>query len=188
MKRSARTTAVALSLAAAVTAGAATIALAGSGGTDAAPAVTPTATPATPTQPADPVVAPTPDRVDALPGFGFVRAVDGDARSVTFDAADMLSGDEALAAARDAGVDVSDGLPNDYFIRNDAIDEHTYDLADDVRITVLVNGVEEKVLTVDEWAALVAEQAKGHEGTLYSPYNFTFSGDDIVEVQQQYLP
>lgn len=45
---------------------------------------------------------------------GFVRGYDG--VTIEFDPAPILTGDEAIGAARADGVDVSEGLPNDYYI------------------------------------------------------------------------
>lgn len=82
-----------------------------------------------------PVVA---EPIDTLPDgrhFGFIRSVDAGARTVEFDLAIWLSGDEANAAWQAAGNTGS--VPNDYFVVNDNPKLRTLGLSPDLRLRLL---------------------------------------------------
>jgi hypothetical protein len=147
------------------------------------PATTTTAAPAI--EPA----RPTDGGQDAeLPTFGFVHAVDASVSPnvVIFDDAELLTGDEALAAAReDHGADVE--VPNDYYIRNVSRDKVEHELAADVAITIELAGGEEEVLTPQQWEERITRQAQG-EAPYYEPYHFNWEDGVIVAVRSQYLP
>ncbi|MCV2396452.1 hypothetical protein OEB99_19245 [Actinotalea sp. M2MS4P-6] len=91
--------------------------------TSASGAVTETASPTTPATPST-TVAPTASTTATTSATaailadgdhtGFVRGYDG--TTIEFDPAPILTGADALAAAQADGVDVSEGLPNDFYI------------------------------------------------------------------------
>ena len=67
--------------------------------------------------------------------FGYVRSVDADARTIEFDLAYFLSGEEANAAYQAAGG--TGPVPNDHFVVNDNPKLRTLTLAPDVRLRLL---------------------------------------------------
>jgi hypothetical protein len=68
--------------------------------------------------------------------FGYVRSVDADARTIEFDLAYWLSGEEANQAYQEATGDTGP-VPNDHFVVNDNPLLRTFSLASDVRLRLL---------------------------------------------------
>jgi hypothetical protein len=135
-----------------------------------------------------PAAAPTGGTEAALPTFGFVHAVDTSVSPpvVTVDDAELLTGEAAVAAAReDHGADVE--VPNDYYIRNESREKTEHPLAADVVITIELPGGEEQVLTPQQWEERITGQAQG-EAPFYEPHHFTWEDGVIVAVRSQYLP
>lgn len=171
----------------------------GGGSTSEPPAsTTSTATSTTTTQP------PETTSTTAGPGedtFGFVRSFEatGDATLIQIDEAEMLSGDEAVAAAREDGVIGDDeDLPNDYYIRNPDDSTIEFSVSPDVVVTLQACYEDgECVTTVDvdlaTWSILLGgEDDPGLDWTWYGqgalPYVLTVANDVIVAVSEVYLP
>lgn len=133
--------------------------------------------------------------------FGWLRSFEGTAGTVTVgvDEAEMLTGDEALAAAREDGaIGEDEELPNDFYIRNP--DESTIDLTVSPDVVVTLQACYEggecvttEQVDLDTWSVLLGgEDDPGLEWDWYGsgtlPYEFTVQNGVIVEVEEQYLP
>jgi len=149
----------------------------------------------------------------AEPGREIAFLTQVSATEIVADSAEMLTGDEANQAAFEDGVigSVDEGVPNDYYIRNQDDQLRTLAVADGVTVvlqtsaTGSVSGVE---VPMDEWLALFKadgtpwdyevdevpswpEPHMGYfgAGTKGAPYWLTFDADgNVIEIEQQYLP
>lgn len=133
--------------------------------------------------------------------FGWLRSFQSESGVTTIgiDKAEMLTGDEALAAARKAGeIGPNEDLPNDFYISNPDESVAMFTVSPDV-VVILQACFEqgECVTTVpvdlDTWSVLLGgEDDPGLPWTWYGagglPYVFTVSGDVVVEVAEFYLP
>jgi len=128
--------------------------------------------------------------------FAFVRSLtDG---MLVFDPAEFLTGDEAVAAARAAGVIGADeDLPNDFYIQNlDFGDERQLAVADGVEFTLIgfdtSGALADSPVSVGELAALLSGEADSTE--LYGfipgdlPMTLSLDGDTVTGGSQTYLP
>lgn len=165
------------------------------------PSTTTTAPPTTTTAPTTTTTSPPPTTTapeEVL--FGELVAFVGEDGSVTVTIGleEMLSGDEAVAAAREDGV-IGDGedLPNDYYIRN--LDEElTLPVSPDVSVVLQAcypSGpcVTEETVDLDTWSLLLgAEEDPGLDwewyGAGYLPYWWHVTDGTVTLVQEQYLP
>jgi len=133
--------------------------------------------------------------------FGWVRSFvsDAGATMVAADAAEMLTGEEAVAAAREDGVIGADeDLPNDYYIRNPDESTTEFTVSPDVVVTLQAcydggECVTTEEVDLDTWSVLLGgEDDPGLDWDWYGagqlPYNFTVEAGVIVEVQEVYLP
>lgn len=133
--------------------------------------------------------------------FGWLRSFTGSNGTtiVGVDQAEMLTGEEAVAAAREEGVIGEDeDLPNDFYIRDP--DQSTIELtvSPDVVVTLQAcyqsgDCVTTEQVDLDTWSVLLgAEDDPGLEWDWYGggslPYRFTVESGVIVEVQEVYLP
>lgn len=128
--------------------------------------------------------------------FGFVRQVAGGA--LVFDPADMLSGSEAVAAARADGVIGADeDLPNDFYIRNtDATEARSLEVADGAEFLLIgftsSGAITGQPVSYEQLAALFAGDAdsSGLYGFIPGdlPMHLSLSGDTVMGGSQQYLP
>lgn len=127
--------------------------------------------------------------------FAFVRAIDES--EVQFDPATMLTGDEAVAAARADGV-LAEGedLPNDYYISNPDTEETVAALDPDGEYYLIGFGTPggeliDRRMSLDD---LVAVLNGANSDLFYGiipgevPMILTLSGDTVVAAHQQYLP
>jgi len=127
--------------------------------------------------------------------FAFVRAID--ASEIRFDPATMLTGEEAVEAARADGV-LAEGedLPNDYYISNPVTEDTVAALDRDGEYYLigfsspggeLVN----RQMSLED---LVAVLNGANPDLFYGiipgavPMILTLSGDTVVAAHQQYLP
>jgi hypothetical protein len=171
--------------------------------TTAAPATTTTTTGATTTTAGDDdttttTAAPDGDApaLDDGRHFGFISAVDLDARTVTFDLAQWLSGEEANAAAEaDGAIEPGEGVPNDYYIVNDNPRLRVVPLSFDVGVLLVdwPNCCESVGATLDDVvAAIDADGEITAAGFRYYPgetgYWLTIDGGEIVSIEEQYRP
>lgn len=132
--------------------------------------------------------------------FGELIAFVGEDGAVTVTVAleQMLSGDEALAAAREDGfIGADEVLPNDYYIR-DLGEEVTLPVAQDVSVVLQAcyeNGecVTTETVDLDTWSVLLGgEEDPGLEwawyGAGYLPYWWHLADGTVVLIEEQYLP
>ena len=126
--------------------------------------------------------------------FAFVRAIDE--FEIRFDPATMLSGEEAVEAARADGV-LAEGedLPNDFYISNPDVEETVATLAPDGTYVMIgfdrYGGLIDRRLARDELVAVL----NGANAELFygivpgdTPMILTLSDDTVVAARQQYLP
>lgn len=112
--------------------------------------------------------------------FGFIRNVDVQGSSISFDVAVFLTGDEAQQAAQERGEALGDDV-FDYFIVNDDPATRTLQVAGDARIQILTGG----------GADLGSSTLQGLSDHLPRPENGFWIGienGEIVEVEEQYVP
>lgn len=115
------------------------------------------------------------------------RVIDRDGDVLTLDLVELLSGEEALEAARADGVEgIEDGLPNDYYLREGEAEAIAVRLADDVRIELIdCNGGCEPVPVTRQ--AFLAGDVPTYGGP--NPIvEVSISGGEIVRLEEQYLP
>lgn len=130
--------------------------------------------------------------------FGYVRAVGASATPATLDIdiAEFLSGEEANAAAEEDGmIAEGEGVPNDYYIRNEDEGVVTLEVAADVSVTHIqcpdscAEGIPGQF---DAFAAsfddigekTLNDEYRGAE----SQYWITVDGGQVVAIDEQYLP
>ena len=126
--------------------------------------------------------------------FGYVRAVDADARIIEFDLAYFLSGKEADRAYQEATGN-TDHVPNDYFIVNDNPMLRTLALAPDARLRLLDwNHCCETFFEGDLglFAEAIGEQTDVTDGDLIyrgqSQWWITVENGLVTEIEEQYSP
>lgn len=124
--------------------------------------------------------------------FAFVLSAEGE--ELTFDPAEILTGDEAHDAAVVAGVISEDeDLPNDYFISNPEEDTQSAVLSAAGSFVLLgfdAGGAIEEV-TVDRDELITALQdGEGYYGIVVgeTPMTLVVSGGEIIAANQVYFP
>ena len=125
--------------------------------------------------------------------FGYVRAVDVDARTIEFDLAYFLSGKEANAAYHAAGG--TGPVPNDYFVVNDNPRLRTLALAPDAHLRLLDwNHCCETFFDGDLalFARAIGDQEDVTDGGLIyrgqSQWWITVEHGVVTEIEEQYSP
>ena len=125
--------------------------------------------------------------------FGYVRSVDADARTIEFDLAYFLSGEEANAAYQAAGG--TGPVPNDHFVVNDNPKLRTLPLAPDVRLRLLDwNHCCETFFDGDLalFGQAIEEQGDVTDGDLIyrgqSQWWITVENGSVTEIEEQYSP
>jgi hypothetical protein len=125
--------------------------------------------------------------------FGYVRSVDADARTIEFDLAYFLSGEEANAAYQAAGG--TGPVPNDHFVVNDNPRLRTLPLAPDVRLRLLDwNHCCETFFDGDLvlFGQAIEEQGDVTDGDLtyrgQSQWWITVENGVVTEIEEQYSP
>jgi hypothetical protein len=115
------------------------------------------------------------------------RIVDRDGDVLTLDLVELLSGEEAIEAARADGVEgIEDGLPNDYYLREGEAQAVTVRLADSVEIE-LVDCTDGCGLVPVTRADFVAGDVPAYGGP--NPIvHVTITGGEILRLEEQYLP
>jgi hypothetical protein len=126
--------------------------------------------------------------------FGYVRSVDADARTIEFDLAYFLSGEEADRAYQEATGDTGP-VPNDHFVVNDNPMLRTLALAPDVRLRLLDwSHCCETFFDGDlaPFAQAIREQADVTDGGLIyrgqSSWWITIENGVVTEIEEQYSP
>ena len=126
--------------------------------------------------------------------FAFVRSIDE--AEVRYDPATMLTGDEAVEAARAEG-NLAEGetLPNDYYISNPDPDESTATLDPNGSYSLIGfdadGALAVRQLSLGEMvAALDGTDSDAFYGIIPGdiPLLLTLDGDVVVGARQQYLP
>lgn len=176
--------------------------LAGCGNDDDSAPATTVATTTSPT--AAPVTTTTTTTIpvdSAATVFGYVRSFeesDG-ATVIGVDEAQMLTGLEAVAAARADGVIGADeDLPNDFYIRNPDDSTIQLSVSPDVVVTLQACYPDGECVTTeqvdgDTWSVLLgSEDDPGLAWQWYGagalPYDFTIDNDVVVAAHEVYLP
>jgi len=125
--------------------------------------------------------------------FGYVRSVDADARTIEFDLAYFLSGEEANAAYQAAGG--TGPVPNDHFVVNDNPKLRTLTLAPDVRLRLLDwNHCCETFFDGDLslFSQAIERQTDVTDGDLIyrgqSQWWITVENGLVIEIEEQYSP
>ena len=133
--------------------------------------------------------------------FGWLRSFEdtGETTTVGVDPAEMLTGEAAVAAARqDGAIGQDEDLPNDVYIRNP--DESTTDftVSPDVVVTLQAcyqggDCVVTEQVDLATWSVLLgAEENPGLEWDWYGagslPYEFTATNETVTEIHEVYLP
>jgi hypothetical protein len=126
--------------------------------------------------------------------FGYVRSVDTEARTIEFDLAYFLSGEEANQAYQEATGD-SGPVPNDHFVVNDNPMLRTLTLAPDARLRLLDwNHCCDSFFDGDLalFAEAIGEQADVTDGDLIyrgqSQWWITVENGVVTEIEEQYSP
>ncbi len=137
-----------------------------------------------PDQPDSSAGSPAPAQGSALADgmyFGYITALDAEDLKLTFDAAQLLSGDAAnKAAAEDGG---ESPPPNDYWIRNASKATRALGLTEDA---VLCTASPEDIVTNRKVSLAQVNQALG-DGEPLAVW-IDMRGGTVVRVQQQYFP
>ncbi len=120
--------------------------------------------------------------------FAYLDDLDAEARTITVDFAEMFTGEEAIAAGAEDGVEVD----TDFYIRNLDPSLETLPLASDVEpilILCLRDGpcITNRAVSLERWNDLRANSVEWYgQGQL--PYWLTIVDGTVVQVAQQYLP
>ena len=129
-----------------------------------------------------------------IKAMGYIDAVweEGGTRYISIDYAEMLTGQEAVDAAVEAGyIAPGEDLPNDYFIRNDNPQKREFTVADDASITTATygGGMEESVVSWDVFRSFWTEfPPEGATHLNAMPWWIERDGDTVVKIAEQYLP
>ena len=128
-----------------------------------------------------------------IKAMGYIDAVweDGGTRYISIDYAEMLTGQEAVDAAVEAGYIVpGEDLPNDYFIRNDNPQKREFMVAESALLTTATygGGMEESV-SWDVFKSFWTEfPPEGAAHLSQMPWWIERDGDTVVKIAEQYLP
>jgi hypothetical protein len=128
--------------------------------------------------------------------FGYIEAIDQQAGTLRFDAAEFLSGAEGLRAAREDGaIGPEEALSNDYYVRNSDRSPETLVLADEVAVTrVQCNGgCREKLpgelnaLAASFHLREVPNLGDSYRGR-HTQYWLTIEDGEVKRIDELYLP
>jgi hypothetical protein len=127
--------------------------------------------------------------------MGFIDEVweSGGVRYLSIDYAEMLTGDEAVAAAIEAGeIAPGEDLPNDYFIRNVSPRLREFTVASSAPITTATFGGSPDEPQPVTWAEFMSfwsdSPPAGAEHLHLVPWWIERDGDEVVSIAEQYLP
>lgn len=112
-------------------------------------------------------------------------------RHLRIDYAEMLTGDEARAAAVKAGVIAPDeDLPNDYFIRNDNPQKREFAVTVSAPITTSTRsgGMDEPATWAEFASFWSSDPPAGAEHLHDMPWWIERDGGQVVKIEEQYLP
>ena len=146
-----------------------------------------------PSTTATPTDAPLPDGRS----FGFIRSVDARARTISFDLAEFLEGDEADEAYReDSGLSGDEEVENDYYVRNQNPRLRTLEVAEDAKIRVVGDPPDTVEGSWDDFAAAFSSdeiQPFNDDGSASyrganGRYWITVADGSVVSIEEQYVP
>ncbi len=128
-----------------------------------------------------------------IKAMGFIDEVweEGGTRYISIDYAEMLTGPEAIEAAREAGeLEEDDFLPNDYFIRNVNPMKREFAVSDSaVLTTATFGGGMEASVSWDVFRSFWTEFApEGGQHMNAMPWWIERDGPVVVKIAEQYLP
>lgn len=133
---------------------------------------------------------------ETIEQFGFVRSMTGG--TLVFDPAEMLTGDEALDAAREDGIiGAGEELPNDFYIRNtDDGDEWQVAIGSDAEFVLIgfdaSGALTDAPVPAAEFEALLSRSvdSSGFYGFAPGdlPMTLVLIGDTVIGGSQTYLP
>ena len=133
---------------------------------------------------------------ETIEQFGFARSLTGG--TLVFDPAEMLTGDEALDAAREDGIIGADEeLPNDFYIRNlDDKDEWQVAVGSDAEFILIgfdaAGALTDTPVPAAEFEALLSGSADATDfyGFVAGdvPMTLVLIGDTVTGGSQTYLP
>lgn len=125
--------------------------------------------------------------------MGYIDRVweSGGVRHISIDYAEMLTGEEAKAAAVEAGeIAPGEDLPNDYFIRNINSQKREFTVPESAHITTatLGGGMDEPVTWAQFKGFWGASPPAGTEHLHVMPWWIERDGYQVVSIAEQYLP
>jgi hypothetical protein len=139
--------------------------------------------------------APPPPAPSQAEHFGYIRSVStaGPAATLTFDEAQLLTGREAQKAAEEDGaVEPGEAIPNDYYIRNPDKTTRTLRIANDAKITAercpLCRKGRPGELEPFLASFMHGRQTYADPCGKYSQYWLTIVDEQVVTIDEQYLP
>jgi hypothetical protein len=123
--------------------------------------------------------------------FGYIKAIDH--RAVEYDVAEFLSGEEANAAAIEAG-DIAEGetVPNDYYIVNEDKETGRFPLSENVKVTIdtVHDGIPGPAPADLGWllCELGGEAPQHRMSHRFNGYWLTVENGLVTEIEEQYVP
>jgi hypothetical protein len=155
---------------------------------------TPTSTPTSPVPSTEAPSSPSPSPLDVLEDgrhFGYIVSIDVPTRTIVFDLAYFLTGEEANEAAAEHGDETP--VPNDYYIVNDNPHLRTLAVAPDVEIRVIDWGhccepVEGELQPFGDAFATEHHRWDAMYQGAESQYWLTVEDGVVVRIEEQYLP
>ncbi len=131
-----------------------------------------------------------------IKAMGYIDRVweEGGARHISIDYAEMLTGEEAKAAAVEAGkIEPGEDLPNDYFIRNVNTKLREFVVSDSVAITTATRWVDGDDMgapcTWEDFMSFWGPGLGDGESHLHNmPWWIVRDGDTVISIDEQYIP
>jgi hypothetical protein len=144
---------------------------------------------ATTAAPAPTVSAPTTSEPGVLPDGRhpvYLKTVDPDRKTITFDLIQLFTGDAATKAAAEDGKESPP--PNDYYIRNVNPRLRTLPVAADATITVNVLAAQTTGSATKDVSVTLAKLASYFPNSGTPPFWITAEQGQVTTIAQQYLP
>jgi hypothetical protein len=130
---------------------------------------------------------------DVIEQFVFIRFIEG--TMITFDPAEILTGEEAREAAVEAGViEEGEDLPNDFFVDNPDQTTTSAGLSPDGEYVLLgfdrYGTIQEEAVGLHILVAVVTGGSDQYYGIVPGevPANLTLAGDTVTVIKQVYFP
>jgi hypothetical protein len=116
----------------------------------------------------------------------YLKTVDPDQRTITFDLIQFFTGDAATRAAAEDGEESPP--PNDYYIRNVNPRLRTLPVRADAPITVNVLAAQSTGSATKDVSVTLAKLASYFPNSGTPPFWITVEQDQVTKIAQQYLP